>query len=74
MATPSWTARHFSQANPQGAGQGDAAALLRRVAESIEGLGPVEVQDITFHTEVTENGPWHSMTVYFHLSGDGDDE
>lgn len=71
MVTPSWTARHFTQANPQGPGQGDAAELLRRVAESIEGLGPVEVQDVTFHTEITEDGAWHSMTVYFHH---GDDE
>lgn len=60
----SWTVRHFSQANPKGPGQEDVPALLRRVANTIEGLGPVEVQDITFCSEPTPDGP--RMTVYFH--------
>jgi len=65
-----WTAEHFSQANPAGPGQNDIPSLLRRVAETVEAIGPVEVQDLVLHTEVTENGPWHSLTVYFHrLSG-----
>ncbi len=46
-------------------GQDNAAALLRRVAESIDSLEKGDVQDITFHTEITADGPWHSMTVYF---------
>jgi hypothetical protein len=33
-------------------------------------LGPVEVQDLTFHTEITAEGPWHSMIVYFHRPDD----
>jgi hypothetical protein len=28
------------------------------------------VQDVTFGTEVTEDGPWHSMTVYFREAKD----
>ena len=65
-----WTAEHFSQANPAGPGQGDIPSLLRRVAESVEAIGPVEVQDLILHTEVTESGPRYSLTVYFHrLSG-----
>jgi hypothetical protein len=71
MVTESWSIRHFSQSNPEGAEQGDVPRLLRRVADSIEALGPVEVQDVTFQTEITAEGPWHSMTVYFHPSGDG---
>lgn len=67
--TDDWTCRHFAQANPKGEGQDDAPGLLRRVADSIEALGPVSIQDIVFHTEVTSEGSWHSMTVYFH---DGD--
>lgn len=67
--TESWTCRHFAQRNPEGDGQGDVPALLRRVADSIEALGVVSVQDVVFHTEVTAEGPWHGMTVYFH---DGD--
>ena len=71
MAVPakkpkSWTIRHFSQANPKGKGQSDVPALLRRVADSIDKFGSVEVQDVTFQTEVNEDGPWHSLTVYFH--------
>lgn len=69
----SWTIRHFSQANPKEPGaQGDVPALLRRVAETIEGLGDVTVQDITFGTEVTEDGPWHHLTVYFDFSDDSE--
>ncbi|MFC5750371.1 hypothetical protein [Actinomadura rugatobispora] len=64
--TPSWTIRHFSQANPKGRDQGDVPALLRRVADSIEELGPVKVQDLILHEEITEDGPWVSATVYFH--------
>ena len=68
----SWWIRHFSLANRVGPGQADVPALLRSVAESIEAHGAVEVQDITFETEVTEDGPCHSMTVYFSYPGDGD--
>jgi hypothetical protein len=38
-----WTIFHFSQSNPAGPGQGSVAALLRRVADSIEALGAVTV-------------------------------
>jgi hypothetical protein len=62
----SWTVEHFSQANPAGESQGDVPALLRRVADSIDALGEVEVQDLVLHTEVTEGRDWHSLTVYFH--------
>jgi len=64
----SWTVEHFSQANPVGKGQGDVPALLRRVADSIDALGEVEVQDLVMHTEITEDGDWPSLTVYFHSS------
>ena len=62
----SWTAEHFSLANPLGQGQGDVPLLLRRVAEAIEALGEVEIQDLLLHTEVNEFGNWPSVTVYFH--------
>jgi hypothetical protein len=57
---------HFSQANPKGESQGDVAGLLRRVATTIEDLGVVTVQAITYENEVTEEGLWPSVTVYFH--------
>lgn len=69
-APESWTIRHFAQANPAGPGCDDVPALLRRLADSIEALGPAEVQDVVIESEITEHGPWWSGTVYFHLPGD----
>jgi hypothetical protein len=60
-----WTVLHFSQSNPDGVDQGDVAALLRRVAASIEELGDVDVQDITFRSEVTDAEDDLTMTVYY---------
>lgn len=69
VVTGSWAIRHFSQSNPRGPRQGDVAALLRRVAASIEKLGAVDVQDVTFHGEVGDDGhSWPHVTVYFHES------
>lgn len=48
-----WTILHFSQCNPEGPGQGSVPDLLRRVANTIESLGDIDVQDITFSSEVT---------------------
>jgi hypothetical protein len=62
----SWTAQHFSQANPKGPGQGNVPALLRSVAETLESQGKVDVQDLVLHNEITEDGEWYSITVYFH--------
>ena len=68
----SWTVNHFSQANPRGPGQGDVPALLRTVARSIEDLGPVTVQDLILHNEITEDGDWYSVTVYFEKADEAD--
>ena len=56
---------HFSQSNPTGENQGDVAALLRRVADSIDELGDIDVQDITFHCDVTDGEDDLTVTVYF---------
>ena len=66
--TSKLTAEHFSQANPSGRGQDDIPALLRRVSKSLEKIGPVNVQDLILHTEVTADGLRPSLTVYFHRS------
>lgn len=66
MGKKKWTVLHFSQSNPAGRGQGDVAALLRRVAKSLEKLGDVDVQDITFSAEVTAEEDDLTMTVYYH--------
>ena len=55
----------FAQSNPVGLGQGDVAALLRRVADSVEQLGDVQVQDIVFQIEVTDGEDQLTMTVYY---------
>ena len=60
-----WTASHFSMGNPAGPGQDDVPRLLRRVADALEGYGKVEVHDLVLHNEVTADGDWPSVTVYF---------
>lgn len=55
---------HFSQQNPDGPGKGSVAALLRRVADSLDELGDVVVPGITFHSEVTADEDDLTMTVY----------
>jgi hypothetical protein len=61
-----WTAQYFAQSNPAGAGQGDVAALLRRVAETIDDLGDVDVQDLTFSSAVGDGEDDLTITVYYH--------
>jgi hypothetical protein len=63
--TDPWSVFHFSQSNPSGPGQGDVAALLRRVADSVDELGDVRIQDITFSSQVTEGEDDLTMTVYY---------
>jgi hypothetical protein len=65
--TESWTCRHFSLANPRADGAEDLPRLLRRVADHVEaaGIKPMEILDLTFESEITEDGPWWSATVYW---------
>jgi hypothetical protein len=65
MEREEWTIRHFSQSNPTGEGQGDVARLLRRVADTLDELGDVDVQDVVFHSGVTDSEDDLTMTVYF---------
>jgi hypothetical protein len=61
-----WRVLNFSQSNPDGEGQGNVGALLRRVADSIDELGDVDVHDIVFHSGVTDAEDDLTMTVYYH--------
>lgn len=61
----SWSAQHFSQANPEGPGRDDVPTLLRRVADTIAELGDVDILDLVMHVEVTEDGDWPSITAYY---------
>ncbi|MDQ1522020.1 MAG: hypothetical protein QOI55_3093, partial [Actinomycetota bacterium] len=63
---------HFSVATTRGWEQDDVATLLRRVAAALDELGAVDVHDITFHVDWTDEGSWPSMTVYYELDGDED--
>ncbi|SNQ49258.1 conserved hypothetical protein [Frankia canadensis] len=60
-----WHIRHFTLANPRGQAQGDIPALLRRAATSIENRGRIKVQDLVLHSEITAEGEWYSVTVYY---------
>ena len=62
-----WSCYHFSQSNPSGPGQGSVPALLRRVAETMEKQGDIEVQDIVFGSVPTAGEPDLHMTVYYTL-------
>jgi hypothetical protein len=64
----------FSQNNPSGPGQGSVPDLLRRVADTIYGLGDVKVFDITYSRDPGYAGEESDlcMTVYYHpLTSDG---
>ncbi len=68
-----WTSRRFSLANPRDDGSTDLPRLLRRVADEIEALGidPMDILDLTVSQNITEDGPWWSVTLYW--SPDDDD-
>lgn len=67
MPVPRYTALHFSQSNPQGTGQDNVPALLRRVADTIDELGDVDISNLILHPAITSDGEeWPSITVYYH--------
>ncbi|MEU4675450.1 hypothetical protein [Micromonospora sp. NPDC023737] len=65
------TCYHYGINLPFGEGQGDVAALLRHVANSIDDLaayGPVDIAGLMYsNNEVNEHGEWPSMTVFYRL-------
>lgn len=65
--TDQGNARHFSLSNPSGATETDLPLLLRRLADAIEakGIQPMDMLDLTVSSEITENGPRWSATVYW---------
>jgi hypothetical protein len=60
-----WVISHFAQSNPRGPGQGNVPSLLRRVADSIENLGNVDVHDICFHSQPTSDEDELTIVVYY---------
>lgn len=61
----SWTIRHFSLSNPAGPGRGSVPTFLRRLSETIEKYGDIEVQDIVFRRALEDEGWYPEATVYF---------
>lgn len=70
---PSWSSRHLSLSNARDDRPGDLPHLLRRVADAIEeeGIEPMQMLDLNLHHEMTEDGPWWSVTVYWSPDKDG---
>jgi hypothetical protein len=62
-----WSCHHFSLANPLNDGASDLPCLLRRVADTIEerGILPMDILDLTVSEEITGDGPWWSVTLYW---------
>ena len=69
---PEWPVRHFSLSNPRDDGPADLPRLLRRLADAIEeaGISPMEMLDLNLHHEMTEDGPWWAVTVYWSPNSD----
>ena len=65
--TDTWSCRHFSLSNPENDGADDLPRLLRRIADMIEDhtIKPMELLDVTVKQEITADGPWWSVTVYW---------
>jgi len=70
-----WTCRHVSLSNPEGDGATDLPLLLRRVADLMEeeGIAPMDVMDLTVSSDMTADGPWWTVTVYW-SPGSGEDD
>ena len=69
-----YSCQHFSLSNPENDGADDLPHLLRRVADVVDeyGISPMDILDLTVSQEMTGEGPWWSVTVYW--SPDPEDE
>lgn len=63
----SWTCQRFSLANAIDDRPNDLPHLLRRVADEMERqqVRPMDVLDLTVSSEMTADGPWWSVTLYW---------
>jgi hypothetical protein len=57
----------FSVTTTRGPSQDDVVTLLYRVADALDELGGVDVVDITYQVEETDDGWQPSMTVYYEV-------
>lgn len=68
--TDKWTCFHTSQGNPKGDGQDDLPKLLRTFADTVERLGDIDVLDLTLDDDITAEGSWFSLTLYYSRGGE----
>jgi hypothetical protein len=63
----SWSCKHFTMGNPRNEAPTNLPTLLRRIAAEIERreIDPMDLLDVTIHQEMTEDGPWWSVSVYW---------
>jgi hypothetical protein len=61
-----WSAFHLSLSNPSGPDQGDVPTLLRSLADHLERLGDVQVADIAFQSQPTDEEDDLRFTVYYY--------
>jgi len=54
----------------QGARSSRRAVVLRRVADTLEGIPDSSVMDLVLRDEITEDCSWYSLTVYYALLAD----
>ncbi len=68
------TCRTWALGNPMGEHAGNLPMLLRRVADQMEhdGMKPMDILALTVDQEMTAEGPWWSVQVFW--SPDADDE
>jgi hypothetical protein len=69
MTQPGWSVQYFFQTSPFDPGQDDIPAQLRRVADTIEEYGNIQVQDLVVHIPPTADQDM-KITVYFHPRDD----
>jgi hypothetical protein len=60
-----WKIFHFSLSNPSGPEQGDVSRLLRRLADHLDELGDVQINDITFNSQPTADEDDLTFTIYY---------
>ncbi|WP_436699253.1 hypothetical protein [Nocardioides sp. BYT-33-1] len=68
MDLSGYPCRHLSLSNARhGEHENDLPVLLRRVADMIveAQIQPMEILNLKVTSEITENGPWWSATLYW---------
>lgn len=74
-ALPYPSCRTWALANPRKKNPTDLPMLLRRVADQMEqdGIRPMEIRALTVDSEMTADGPWWSVQVFWSPADRNDD-